>query len=75
MAAYLVIAEAAKAGAVTVAAKRRDGVLVVDVEADGELGELVELVELGDRIGALDGRLDVDRISGGVKVRVEIPCG
>jgi hypothetical protein len=71
-AAYLVIAEAAKAGAVTVAARRRDGVLVVDVEADGELGELVELE---DRIGALDGRLDVERMSSGVKVRAEIPCG
>jgi signal transduction histidine kinase len=71
-AAYLVIAEAAKAGAVTVAAKRRDGVLVVDVEADGEPGELVELE---DRIGALDGRLDVERMPGGVRVHAEIPCG
>jgi signal transduction histidine kinase len=71
-AAYLVIAEAAKAGAVTVAAKRRDGVLVVDVEADGEPGELVELE---DRIGALDGRLDVERVPGGVRVHAEIPCG
>jgi signal transduction histidine kinase len=70
-AAYLVIAEAAKAGAVTVAARRRDGVLVVDVEADGEPGELVELE---DRLGALDGRLDVERKSGGVRVRAEIPC-
>jgi signal transduction histidine kinase len=72
-AAYLVVAEAAKAGAASVRAERRDGALVVDVEAEAEPEELVDLE---DRVGALDGRLDVERAAdGGVRIRAEIPCG
>ena len=71
-AAYLVVAEAAKAGAASVRAERRDGALVVDVEAEAELEELVDLE---DRVGALDGRLGVERVAdGGVRIRAEIPC-
>jgi len=72
-AAYLVVAEAAKAGPVTVAVARRDGALVVDVEAEAEPEGLLDLE---DRVGALDGRLDVEHASdGGVRIRAEIPCG
>jgi signal transduction histidine kinase len=72
-AAYIVVAEAAKAGAARVSATRRDGWLVVDVETEAEPDGLVDLE---DRVGALDGRLAVERAPGGrVRIRVEIPCG
>jgi signal transduction histidine kinase len=72
-AAYLVVAEAAKEGAVRVSAERRDGALVVEVEAETEPEGLLDLE---DRVGALDGRLGIERASdGGVRIRAEIPCG
>jgi signal transduction histidine kinase len=72
-AAYLVVAEAVKAGAACVSAQRRDGALVVEVEAEAESEGLVELE---DRVGALDGRLAVERApGGGVRIRAVIPCG
>jgi signal transduction histidine kinase len=72
-AAYLVVAEAAKAGAARVSAERRDGTLVVDVEAEAEPEGLLDLE---DRVGALDGRLGVERLTGDrVRIRAEIPCG
>jgi signal transduction histidine kinase len=72
-AAYLVVAEAAKVGAARVRAERRDGVLVVDVEAEAGPGGLLDLE---DRVRALDGRLRVEPVAdGGVRIRAEIPCG
>jgi signal transduction histidine kinase len=72
-AAYLVVAETAKAGAARVSATRRNWVLVVEVETEAEPDGLVELE---DRVGALDGRLAVKRAPGGrVRIRAEIPCG
>jgi signal transduction histidine kinase len=72
-AAYLVVAEAAKAGAARVSAARRDGALVVEVETEAEPDGLLELE---DRVGALDGRVAVERApGGGVRIRAEIPCG
>jgi signal transduction histidine kinase len=72
-AAYILVAEAAKAGAARVSATRRDGWLVVDVETEAEPDGLVDLE---DRVGALDGRLAVERAPGGrVRIRAEIPCG
>jgi signal transduction histidine kinase len=71
-AAYLVVAEAAKAGVVRVSAERREGALVVDVEAETEPEGLLDLE---DRVGALDGVFDVQRAAaGGVRIRAEIPC-
>ena len=61
-AAYLVVAEAVKTGAVRVSAGRLDGALVVDVEAETEPEGLLELE---DRVGALDGRLGVERAADG----------
>jgi signal transduction histidine kinase len=72
-AAYLVVAEAAKAGVARVRAERRDGTLVVDVEAGAEPEGLLDLE---DRVGALDGRLAIEHAAAGtVRVRAEIPCG
>ena len=52
------VAEAAKTGAACVSAERADGALVVDVETEAEPEGLLGLE---DRVGALDGRLDVER--------------
>jgi signal transduction histidine kinase len=72
-AAYLVVAEAAKSGVARASAERRDAVLVVDVEAEAEPEGFLDLE---DRVGALDGRLAIERApGGGVRIRAEIPCG
>jgi signal transduction histidine kinase len=73
-AAYTVVAEAARSarGPVSVDAEVSGEALVVSVEGtDGNL----ELVELEDRVRALDGRLDVLRDPNGrVTMRAELPC-
>jgi signal transduction histidine kinase len=72
-AAYLVVAEAARTGAVRVSVERRNGALVVDVEAEAEPEGLLDLE---DRVGALEGRVAVEHVSeGGVRIQAEIPCG
>jgi signal transduction histidine kinase len=74
-AAYTVVAEAARAaaGPVSVDAEVSADALVLAVEAtDGTL----DLVELEDRVRALDGRLDVARgANGRLTIRAELPCG
>jgi signal transduction histidine kinase len=75
-AAYTAVAEAARAatGAIDVRAKRTNGTLVVEVESDAPAS--LDLVALEDRVGALDGRLCVERLeNGGVTIHVELPCG
>ena len=71
-AAYLVVAEASKVGAVTVTAVHRDARLFVDIEA---VRQPADLVDLEDRIGALDGTLEIEQTPGGVRIRADIPCG
>jgi signal transduction histidine kinase len=72
---YFVVSETVRRGAsvaVKVSAARRDRHLVVEVEADDAPDEIVDLE---DRVGALDGRLEVVRDSSGrVTIRAEIPC-
>jgi signal transduction histidine kinase len=72
---YFFVSEAFRrcsAGALKVNASRRDGLLVIEVEGAVGLGEIVDLE---DRIGALDGTLAVVRGPGGrVTMRAEIPC-
>jgi signal transduction histidine kinase len=71
-AAYLVVAEAAKAGPARVSAAKRDRALVLEVEAESEPEGLVDLE---DRVGALNGHLTVERTVGRrVRICAEIPC-
>jgi signal transduction histidine kinase len=75
-AAYFLVAEVVKrasASAVRVAASRERERLLVEITARGSLDD--ELVDLGDRIGALDGRLSIDRGEPElVAIRAEVPC-
>jgi signal transduction histidine kinase len=71
-AAYLLIAETVRTGPARVSASRRDGLLVVDVETEAVPESLVDLE---DRVGALDGRLAVTPAQGGrVRICAHIPC-
>jgi signal transduction histidine kinase len=71
-AAYVVIAETVKAGPARVSATRRDGMLVLDVESEAEPKRLLDLE---DRVAALDGTLTVTPSKGGrVRIRANIPC-
>jgi len=74
-AAYFLVAEVvkrARASAVRVAATLERERLLVEVTASGTLDD--ELIDLGDRIGALDGRLRIDREPDRVAIRAEVPC-
>jgi signal transduction histidine kinase len=74
-AAYFVVTETVRRSGsmVTVGAERRDGQLVVEIDHDGDAPD--DLVDVEDRIGALDGRLQVLHQPGGrVRIRAEIPC-
>jgi signal transduction histidine kinase len=84
--AYFIVCEAlanvvkhARASKATVAATRRNGVLVVEVEDDGIGGARADngsgLRGLADRVEALGGRLRVESAAGGgTRVVGEIPC-
>jgi signal transduction histidine kinase len=75
-AAYTVVAQLAKTATSTVVvdSERTRDVLTVGVETD-DLRDGLELVELEDRVGALDGRVTVHPgADGRVTVRVELPC-
>jgi signal transduction histidine kinase len=74
-AAYFVVAEVVRHSGtmVTIGATRRDGQLLVEITRDGDTPE--DLIDLQDRVGALDGRLQVLHQPGGrVRIRAEIPC-
>jgi len=75
-AAYTVVAEATRGAASTVAVRveRRGEMLEVVVETDVPDHPLA-LIELEDRVGAVDGRLAVDCSNGHVTIRAELPCG
>jgi signal transduction histidine kinase len=74
-AAYFVVSETVKrstASALNVGAAQRDRLLVIEIEGDGAPQEIVDLE---DRVGALDGTLEIVRKGGGrVTIRAEIPC-
>jgi signal transduction histidine kinase len=86
-AAYFAVSEAlanvvkhAAAGFVVVDVGVEHGRLVIDVSDDGHGGASVAagsgLRGLADRVGALDGRIELDSpVGGGTRLRVEIPCG
>jgi signal transduction histidine kinase len=75
IAAYAVVAEAARTAkkGIVVDADARNGAFVLDVgmrDADG-----LDVAALEDRVGSLDGRLDVVRGDNGrVTIRAEFPC-
>jgi signal transduction histidine kinase len=75
-AAYLLVAEALDDAAgrdasyTTVSVVQDDGRLVVTVEDDGS-DRTSAMVQLADRVGALDGRLAVEP----TRLRAELPCG
>jgi signal transduction histidine kinase len=83
-AAYLVVAGAVKGvelcsgGGVRVAASRQGELLVFQVTADGWNDEDAEretrLLELGDRVGALNGRFEVQLADGRTELVVALPC-
>ena len=87
IAAYFVVSEAlanvakyAQATEATVAIRRADGSVTVEVTDDGvggaDAGEGSGLRGLADRVAALDGTLFVESPAGrGTRLRVEIPCG
>jgi len=73
-AAYTVVAETVRAakGPVAVSAGRSDGTLVLELRTPGV--DDLDVVALEDRLGALDGRLAIDRGAGTTTVRAELPC-
>jgi len=73
-AAYTVVAETVRAakGPVAVSAGRSDGTLVLELRTPGV--DDLDVVALEDRLGALDGRLAIDRGVGTTTVRAELPC-
>jgi len=74
-AAYLVVVKVAAAarGGVAVRAMRRDGSLVVDIDAHG-LHEPFDRTALEDRVGAENGQLTIAEQNGGTSVHAEFPC-
>ena len=75
-AAYLVVREMVRGrgpGRTSIRATREHTGLVVEVAADG--GPPADTLHLEDRIGAVGGRLQVNRTAGDVtRVRAELPC-
>ena len=72
--------ERSAAAPVTVAARRADDLLAVEVcDAGAPSADVLVagLVDVADRVHALDGRLvtSAEPQAGGVRVRVELPCG
>jgi hypothetical protein len=69
---YHVVAALVAAGDVVVAVSLDDGVLSLDVDAAAVPGQLVDVE---DRVGALDGMLRVGATAAGrVAVRAELAC-
>jgi signal transduction histidine kinase len=74
IAAYQIVATAAAAGAVVAEVTRTGDRLHVDIDAEAD-AEPEVLLDLEDRVGALDGSLSVDsRDPSGHVLRAEIPC-
>lgn len=74
-AAYTVVAETVRAasGSVAVSALEAEGRLTIELETSSLNG--LDVVALEDRLGALDGRLQVTQAADGTTVGVELPCG
>jgi signal transduction histidine kinase len=74
--AYFAIATSIRRSApmrAAVTAAHRDGRLVVDVDMDCDSDE--PLIDVEDRVGAIDGTLSVRRDNSALHLHVELPCG
>jgi signal transduction histidine kinase len=69
--AFLVVAQAAKMGPVSVNVARRGANLVIEVDA---AGLPTRLVDLEDRVGVLGGTLTIESAASGTWIRAVIPC-
>ena len=75
-AAYAIVSEVieAAAGPVRVEAVKAGGFLTLTVDAPSMMADMI--VELDDRVGAVDGILAVrEAASGGIRLIAEFPCG
>ena len=74
-AAYTVVAEAVRTATsgLRVRADHTQGLLAVDLETRQVEG--LDVLGLRDRVGALDGRLEVAVENGHVRIHAELPCG
>jgi signal transduction histidine kinase len=59
---------------VSVAARSEHGKLVVETASDGRISSPADLGDLEDRVGALDGTIELHHADGQVRIRAEIPC-
>jgi signal transduction histidine kinase len=77
VAAYRVVADTVKQALgtpVSVAVRSDDGRLVVEIDSHGPISDHTELADLEDRVGALDGTIELHHAGRHVKIRAEIPC-
>jgi signal transduction histidine kinase len=75
-AAYTVVVEAARAATYSAAVRARctEETLALEIESRG-FRDTLDVVGLEDRVGALDGRLALERrTNGSVTIRAELPC-
>ena len=70
-AAYMVVSAAAKVGPARVSIVRRGNTLVVDAVT---ARQPEHLVDIEDRLGALDGAVRTEHTDDGVRILAEIPC-
>jgi hypothetical protein len=70
-AAYMIVSAAAMAGPARVSIVRRGNRLVVDATA---ARQPEHLVDIEDRLGALDGAMRTEHTDNGVRILAEIPC-
>ena len=73
-AAYTVVAEAVRSGTsrLAVRGEHEGGTLTLEVETESDEG--LDVLGLRDRVGALDGRIEVAREDGRVRIHAELPC-
>ena len=75
-AAYTVVAETVRAANGTLAVRATHSHTTLAVEVEAVVANGLDLLALEDRVGALDGRLDIARTAAGTTtIRAELPCG
>ena len=69
---YRLVAESAKTGPISVKLDRHADGLLVEIEAQAPPPAAVEL---GDRVGAVGGRLEIEAFGSGSRIVADLPCG